>query len=87
MQAADRAVVVSSQIGMLVLRSQPRGIERLESDEQAAQAGLDRLLQEARPEYGLDRAGGLPDASHAAHALEQCSGKAGIPQQVVVEKI
>ena len=66
---------------------QVRRVERLESDEQAAQPRIDGLLEQIGREHGVDGAGGLPQAAHAAHAVEERRGEAAIAEQVIVEKV
>ena len=47
----------------------------------------DGTLEQIGREHGIHRAGGLPETSHAAHAVEQRRGEAAIAEQVVIEKI
>ena len=87
MQAPDRRAVVAPQVLILPLFGEVRGVERFEADEQAAQPGVDRPLQQARREHRVDGAGGLPEAAHAAHAVEQRRREAAIAEQMIVEEI
>ena len=63
----------------------------LEADEEAAQAAGNGLFEQARLQPGfedrVDGAGRLPDAAHAAHALEKRRGKAAVAEQMVVEEV
>src|SRR4051794_35781145 len=86
-QAADHRRVVAVDVLPLALVEEIGAVDGLEADEQAAQARLHRLLQQAGPQDGLHRAGGLPQPSHPAHALEQGAGEAGVAEQVVVEEV
>ena len=63
------------------------GVERFEPDEEAAQARVHGLLEQTGREHGVDRAGGLPETAHAAHAVEQRRGEAAVAEQVIVEKV
>ena len=38
-------------------------------------------------QHGIHRAGGLPQPSHAAHAVEERRGEAAIAEQVIVEEV
>jgi len=86
-QAADRGGVVAAQVLILVLLGQVLRVERLEADEQAAQAGFERAFEQIGREHRVDRAGRLPEPAHATHALEQGLRKAAIAEQMVVEKV
>ena len=63
------------------------GIERLEADEQAAEAGLHRTFEQIGREHRVDRACGLPEPAHAAHPVEECRRKAAVAEQVVVQEV
>jgi hypothetical protein len=67
--------------------AQGLGVERLEPHEEAAEAAGGRPLQEAGAEHGVHRARRLPEASHAAHPVEERRGEAGVSEQVVVEEV
>ena len=47
-QTADGRAVVAAQVLVLALLEQVRRVERLEADEEAAQAGIDRAFRGAR---------------------------------------
>src|SRR5262249_32440592 len=87
-QATDRRIVVPPYVLILALLGQIRGVHRLESYEEASQAGTDCFLQQARAlQDGLDGPGRLPEPSHPPHAVEQGSREPRIPEQVVIEKV
>ena len=86
-QAADGGRVVAPQVLVFPLLDEVLGIQRLEPDEQAAQPRLHCPLEEVRREHRVDRAGGLPEAAHPAHAVEERRGEAAVAEQVVVEEI
>ena len=86
MQSTNGVAVVATQVLILPLLTQVRGVERLESNKQAAKAGIDGSLEQTGREHGIDGSGGLPEASHPAHAAEECRGEARSAEQVVVEK-
>ena len=86
-QAADRGSVVAPHVLILVLFSEVGRVQRLEADEQAAQSGFDRTLEQIGSEHRVDRTGRLPQAAHAAHPFEQRRGEAAIAEQVIVEEV
>ena len=55
--------------------------------EQAAKSRVDGSLEKPGREHGIHRPGGLPQAAHASHALEQRRSEAAIAEQVVIEEI
>jgi hypothetical protein len=55
--------------------------------EQASKPRNHGTLEQAWGEDRIDGPGGLPQASHAAHAIEERRGEAAIAEQVVVEEI
>ena len=86
-QPPDRLRVVAVEVLDLALGAEARGIERLEADEEAAQARLHRLLEQRRLQ---DRAHGprrLPDALHPPHPLEERRGEAHVAEQVIVQEV
>ena len=86
-QAAYGHAVVPPQVLVLPLFEQVRGVECLEADEEASQAGVGRPLQQTGREHRVDRGGRLPQTPHAAHPVEQGCGEARRAEQVVVEEI
>ena len=86
-QPADRRAVVASQVLILALLGEVVDVQRFEADEQAAQPGVHRSLEKPRQQNRIDRAGRLPETAHAAHAVEQCRGKAPVAEQMIVEKV
>ena len=86
-QAADGGFVSAAQVLRLAGASQVALAQRLEPDEQAAQPALDRLLQQAGAQHGLHGAGRLPQAAHAAQAVEERLGERRAAEEVVVKKV
>ena len=86
-QAADRLGVVAPRFCRLPRRLETARVERLEPDEQAAQAGRRGPLEEVRVQDGLHRGRPLEDAPHAAHPLEEFGREAGVREEMVVEEI
>ena len=70
MQAFDGLIVASVEVRVLVLGSQAVLVERLESNEQAAQSGSCRFFHEVRLQNGLHRPARLPNPAHSFHCLE-----------------
>src|SRR3990172_3406621 len=87
MQASDRQPIVAIQVMALVVPSQVPLAERLKSHKEAAQAAGGRLLQQPWPQDRLHSAGGLPQAIHPAHPLEQRGREAGVSEEVIVQKV
>ena len=76
-EAADGGVVVAAEVLALALRAQACRAERLEADEEAAQAARRGLLEQPRPQHRVDRAGGLPQPPHPAHARRRAPRRSG----------
>ena len=87
MQAVNGGGVVAPHVLILPLLGKVRRVERLESDEETAEPRRHRALEKIGREHGIHGSGGLPQASHAAHAVEERRGEAAIAEQVIVEKI
>ncbi len=86
-EATDGVAIVAAKVLILSLLHQVRRIQSLESNEQAAQARLNGALQKTGSQHGIHGAGGLPQAPHAAHTLEQRRREAPIAKEMVVQKI
>src|SRR5207302_1558525 len=63
------------------------GIERLEADEETAQSGFRRPLDDVAAQDGIDGRGALEEPSHPAHAVEQRRRESAVAEQVIVEKV
>ena len=87
MQAADCRRVIAAQVLVLPLLGQVRGIQRLEADEETAESGLDRTLEEPGGQHGVHRGCRLPEPAHAAHAVEERGREPPIAEQVIVEEV
>src|SRR6185503_8263878 len=61
--------------------------QRLETDEQAAQARLGGMLDQIAAQDAVDGGGPLEQAVHALHAVEESAREARIAEQMVVEEI
>ena len=81
------ARVVAAHVLVLPLLDEVRRVERLEPDEEASQSCIDGALEKTGREHGIHGPGGLPEASHAAHAVEERRGEAAIAEQVIVEEV
>ena len=90
-EAADRGAVVPSQVVVLVLLAEIGAVDGLKSHEQTAQSTGRGLVEQARlgarRENGVHRAGRLPEAPHAFHAVEQGARETTVPEQVVVKEV
>jgi hypothetical protein len=87
-EAADRLRVVPPDVLVLALLRQVVGVDGLEADEQAAQAGGHRRLQQrGLLEHSLHGPGRLPEPSHAAHAREELGREARVAEEMVVEEV
>ena len=63
------------------------GRQRLEADEDAAQARGGRMFDQIAVQDRIDGRGALEEAAHAAHAVEQRRGEAAVAEQVIVEEV
>jgi hypothetical protein len=79
--------VIASEVLPLVAAHEIRRREGLEADEQAAQSRGRRAFGDVAAQDRIDRRRALKEPSNAAHAIEQRRGKAGIAEQVIVEKV
>ncbi len=88
-QAADGLFVrvALPQVMRFALLAQVLGVEALEADEERAQPASGGFFQQAGLQNGAHGGGGLPDASHAAHAFEQRRGEARVAEQVIVQEV
>jgi hypothetical protein len=88
MKAADRRVVVASDVLVFALLAEIGGVDGLETDEQAPQPGRDRFLRQGRAlQHRLDGPGCLPQPPHSGHSVEQGRGEARIAEQVIIEEV
>ena len=71
----------------MLLSTRLPGVERLEADEQAAQASLGRPLDDVAAENRVHGGRALEESSHAAHPVEERGGKATVAKQMVVEEV
>ena len=87
-QPPNRRVIVTTDVLVFALIREVGRIYGLEADEQAAQSGGHGLLQQPRLfQHRLDRAGGLPEPSHATHAVEERLGEGWTAKKMVIEKV
>ena len=86
-QPAGHGRVVPAEVLSLVALHQIAGRERLESDEDAAEPGLGRALDQIATKDRVHRRRTLEEPAHAAHAVEQRRREVRIAQQVIVEKV
>ncbi len=87
MQTSHGGRIVATQVLKLVLLHEVLVSQRLESDEQAAQTGVDGALEQVREQHGVDGPRRLPQSAHSAHAVEERGRKAAIAEEVIVEEI
>ncbi len=87
MQPPDGRGVIAAQVLVLALLGEIGRVERLEADEETPEARIHRALDEPGCEHGVHRAGGLPEPSHAPHAVEERRREAAIAEQVIVEEV
>src|SRR5262249_39649454 len=86
-ETTNRSGVVAAQILKLPLLGQVCWTERLEADEKTAEAGLDGSLEKVGGQHCVHGAGGLPQAAHAAHPVEESGRESTITKEVIVEKV
>src|SRR5215469_15565174 len=86
-QAPDGFPIIPVQVLELALSFQVRLVCGFKADEQAAEATVNRLLDQSRREDGVHCAGGLPDTTHAFHAVKQRSRESAVAKKMVVQKV